>query len=209
MKKTDKMSRTISQIEHMYNSLNEDFWNGELPIPVITVQSAPGTAGHASVARIWQRKDDDAFELNISAEALQLPIEETIDTLLHEMTHIYCRLHNIKECSGAYHNGKFKEIAEAHGLTCYRTERYGWNTKPDDNLIEYALEKGWTEIQIGRKTLWRFGSVAQGSGSAQLPGEKRPSSTRKLVCPCCKQSVRATKTVNIICGDCMEKMLEA
>ena len=96
MKKTDKMSRTISQIEHMYNSLNEDFWNGELPIPVITVQSAPGTAGHTSVARIWQRKDDDAFELNISAEALQLPIEETIDTLLHEMTHIYCRLHGVK-----------------------------------------------------------------------------------------------------------------
>lgn len=40
------------------------------------------------------------------------------------------------------------------------------------------------------------------------PGTKRPSSTRKLVCPCCGLSVRATKTVNILCGDCMQKMEE-
>ena len=30
-----------------------------------------------------------------------------------------------------------------------------------------------------------------------------------LVCPCCGQSVRATKAVNILCGDCLCKMVEA
>ncbi len=48
-----------------------------------------------------------------------------------------------------------------------------------------------------------------GNGGTQTGGSTEPpkrSSTRKYVCPCCKQSIRATKEVNIICGDCMEKM---
>lgn len=38
--------------------------------------------------------------------------------------------------------------------------------------------------------------------------EPRKSSIRKLVSPCCGQSVRATRAINILCGDCMEKMTE-
>ena len=38
---------------------------------------------------------------------------------------------------------------------------------------------------------------------------KKPSSTRKYVCPKCGNSCRATKTINIICGDCMDKMIVA
>lgn len=34
----------------------------------------------------------------------------------------------------------------------------------------------------------------------------RPSSARKYVCPCCGNSVRATKAVNIACLDCNEQM---
>lgn len=206
MKVTDKMSRAIGQLEKMYNTINADIFQGELPIPIITVQSKPGTMGHTTVARIWRKKDEQTFELNIAAEVLDYPIEETLDTLIHEMVHLYCREHDIKETSrnGVYHNKKFKEEAEKRGLTCYQTEKYGWNTTPGDNLIEYAIEKGWNEIRIGRGGGFRL---------PPMPGNKRDkegkkSSTRKYICPKCKQSIRATKTVNIICGDCMEKMIE-
>lgn len=47
------------------------------------------------------------------------------------------------------------------------------------------------------------------NGGALPISTTRPSSTRKLICPCCGQSVRATKAVNILCGDCMVKMVEA
>lgn len=215
MKKTDKMSRTVSQLEHMYNAINTDFFQSALPVPVITVQSKPGSFGHSSVAKVWKRSEDHAYELNIAAEVLTYPIEETIDTLIHEMVHIYCRENGIKEVSrnGSYHNKKFKEIAEAHGLTCFDAGKYGWNTKAGDNLIEYALSKGWSEFEIVRSSLsplWAPPSSSTGASPAPspVPSGKRPSSTRKLVCPCCKQSVRATKKVNIICGDCMQKMVE-
>lgn len=136
--------------------------------------------------------------------------------MIHEMVHLYCREHGIKEVSrgGAYHNKKFKEVAEAHGLTCvYTGAAHGWNTTPGDNLLEYALQKGWSEIKIARNTMipWTrlgTGPTANAPGATPIPGEKRPSSTRKLACPCCGQSVRATKKVNILCGDCLQPMLE-
>lgn len=213
MKQTTKMSRAVSQLEHIYNSLNYDFFDGALPTPIITVQSKPGTMGHCSVAKVWQRKDDKTYELNVAAEVLNYPIEETLDTMLHEMVHLYCRENDIKEVSrgGRYHNGKFKEEAERRGLECYQCGAAGWNTRPSDRLVEYALTKGWNEIRIGRNTLppaMRTGASGTAQPGAATPGGKRPSSTRKLICPRCGQSVRATKKVNILCGDCMEKMVE-
>lgn len=211
MKETTKMSRAICQLEKMYNTLNTDFFNGELEVPIITVQSKPGTWGHCSVAKVWRRKDDNTFEMNIAAEMLDKELEEIIDTLLHEMVHLYCRMHNIKETSrgGKYHNEKFKELAEKCMLNCVKTP-YGWNTVGKDNekLIEYALSKGWTELKIGRGNvnLFTIGGTGTPSNAEATPGTKAPSSTRKYICPKCGMSVRATKVVNILCGDCMEKM---
>ena len=214
MKQTTKMSRAVSQLEHIYNALNTDFFQDELPIPIITVQSKPGTYGHCTTSKVWQRKDGGAYELNIAAEVLNYPIEETLDTMLHEMVHLYCRENGIKEVSrgGKYHNKRFKAEAERRGLACVHCGQYGWNTTPSDNLVEYALSKGWNEIKIGRGSLppiIRTGAsgTAQ-TGAETTGGGKRPSSTRKLQCPKCGCSVRATKTVRIMCMDCMEQMIE-
>ena len=213
MKQATKMSRAVSQLEHIYNSLNADFFAGELPTPIITVQSKPGTMGHCSVSKIWQRKEDKTYELNIAAEVRNYPIEETLDTMLHEMVHLYCRQHDIKEVSrgGKYHNKRFKAIAEEHGLTCVPCGQYGWNTTPGDNLVEYALNKGWNEILLGRNSLppaMRTGATGTAQPGTAPGGGKRPSSTRKLICPKCSQSVRATRKVNILCGDCLLPMVE-
>lgn len=51
MKETTKMSRAVGQLEKMYNTLNLDLWGGQLPTPIITVQSKPG---HTVIAA-WGR----------------------------------------------------------------------------------------------------------------------------------------------------------
>ncbi len=212
MKQTTKMSRAVGQLEHIYNNLNTDFFSSALPIPILTVQSKPGTYGHCTLGQVWQRKLDSAYELNIAAEVLNFPIEEILDTLLHEMVHLYCRINQIQDVSrgGTYHNNKFKAEAEKRGLTCYRTTKYGWNTKPNDKLVEYALSKGWSEICISRNTPISMVPLHSTSSTAAVTAnnDRRPSSTRKLVCPSCGQSVRATRQVYILCGNCMQQMLE-
>lgn len=109
------------------------------------------------------------------------------------------------------------ELAESHGLICiYTGSQYGWSTtaKDNDRLLEYAIEKGYSELQIVRKSFAGIRISATSQQIQQQPvsnpqGEKRPSSTRKLICPGgCGQTVRATKKVCIICGNCLVPMVE-
>ena len=211
MKKTTKMSRTVGALEGLYNHLNNDFFENKLPIPIITVQSKKGSMGHCTVAKVWKRGDSNTYEMNICADVLDYPVEETIDTMLHEMVHLYCRENDIKEVSrgGVYHNKKFKELAEKVGLVCYYNEKIGFNTigKDNEKLIEYALSIDFYGFEICRKgiSLDDNGvsiSVPPVGISPIIPTQTSNSSTRKYQCPHCKNSFRATKDINVICGDC-------
>ncbi len=214
MKETVKTSRTAGYLEKMFRALNRDFFGGELEEPIITIQSTPRAYGHVTVAKTWRRKNDWRHELNIGAETLERPIENVAATMLHEMVHLYNLAHGVQDCSrgGVYHNKKFKAEAERRGLVIEHDERYGWTkTSPSDELLEYILEQGWTEISMNRGLGWTppastGGKAGAGGGTDDGQRPKAKSSTRKYICPCCGQSVRATKVVNIICGNCNEQM---
>ena len=107
------------------------------------------------------------YELNIAAEVLNYAIVETLDTMIHEMVHLYCRENGIKETSrgGTYHNGEFEEEAEKSGLECFKRGQYGWNTKPSEMLVEYALSKDWNEIRIPSSQLLPIPHLSMGRAS--------------------------------------------
>lgn len=216
MKETVKMSRAICQLEKMFNTINTEKFNGELPLPIITIQSKPGTWGSCSRGKIWKRKGEETYELNLAAESVSSKIEEILDTMIHEMIHLYCRTKNLKEVSrsGYYHNKLFKDLAEKHGLICEHMDKYGWNTVGDNNdyLTEYALNHDWNEILIFRDS---YTPIQFSTGTeiiSTVTGELSPvhshntSSTRKYQCPKCKNSCRATKNINIGCLDCGIRM---
>lgn len=214
MKQTIKTSRAAGQLEKMFRMLNAHFFNNALPEPIITLKKTPGAYGHITTAKTWQAGSDRRYEINISTATLDRPIEETTATLLHEMCHLYNLEHNVKDTSGhgGYHNKRFKAAAEGHGLSIDYVPRYGWTrTTPTLELLDFVEAQGWSSIQMaegyntwtGTGTSSRSGGQSNG-GTARPP--KKPSSTRKYVCPICNQSVRATKMVNILCGDCTVKM---
>lgn len=218
MKETVKTSRTAGYLEKMFRALNAEFFNSEIEEPIITIQSTPRAYGHVTVNKTWKRKEDWKHELNIGAENLNRPIENLCATIVHEMVHLYNIAHNVQDCSrgGSYHNKKFKDEAEKRGLKIEHHEKYGWTiTEPGDRLIEFVLNQNWTEIDINRGTGLNWtpppsagGKAAGGNTTGTNQGPKK-TSTRKYICPTCGQSIRATKTVNIICGNCMEHMQEA
>lgn len=215
MKETVKTSRTAGYLEKIFRALNADWFEGELEEPIITIQSTPNAYGHVTVAKTWKRKDDWRHELNMGAETIDRPIEEVVATMMHEMVHLYNIAHGVQDCSrgGTYHNKKFRDEAERRGLAIKHHEKYGWTiTEPTMELIEYIINKGWGEISIRRGYEWtppRSTGTKTGNGNTAGPaaGPKK-SSTRKLKCPCCGNSVRATKAVRIMCMDCMEQMQE-
>ena len=214
-KKMCKVSRVNGQLERLFRLLNQDLFNGQLEEPIITIQSTPRAYGHYSVHPIWTvNGEEKRHEINIGAGTLDRDIEYTVATLLHEMCHMYNdTVLNVQDCSrgGMYHSKKFKEVAESVGLIVTRTEKYGWaHTEPSDALIEWILDHDIEEIRINRTEptgIRVVGGNTAASGGLTITGSNPNSHSRKYICPCCGNSVRATKQVNVICGDCMEKMI--
>lgn len=199
MQKISESSQTVAYLEKIYKQLNKDKFNGELEKPFITIQPTPNAYGHITTSRVWQTGEKERYEININAETLNRPIENTVATILHEMTHMYNIIHGIQDCSrgNTYHNKKFKEKAETVGLEIQYDKKIGWSiTKPTEELIKYIATKKWNKIPVIRNP----------QISAGKNGTKAKSSTRKYICPACGMSVRATKEVYLICGNCKEKM---
>ena len=214
MKELTSYNRVAGYLNKVFDLLNNRFFEGALSRPTITIQSTPKAYGHFSLREdTWVSKLGGTHEINIGAGTLARPIEEVVATLLHEMVHYDNYERGVQDCSrgNTYHNRKFKESAEAHGLTVQHSERYGWShTAPSDALLDLVLEYGLTDILITRNEFsgFQIGGTGTHSGT-QIGTTPKKTSTRKYICPCCGMSIRATREVNIGCLDCNVKMVPA
>ena len=216
MKELTSYNRVAGYLNKIFDLLNQEFFESTLSRPTITIQSTPKAYGHFSLNKdTWISKLGGTHEINIGAGTLARPIENVVATLLHEMVHYFNHINGVQDCSrgNTYHNRRFKEAAEARGLIISHSDKYGWsNTEPSDELLEFCLRFGLTEILINRNEATYFrvggGSGAHSGGVDGITPPARPSSTRKYICPCCRMSVRATRTVRIACIDCQERMIE-
>ena len=181
MKQTVKTSRAAGQLEKMFRELNKHYFAGKLPEPIISLKKTPSAYGHITCSKVWQAGGENKYEINISSATLDRPIEETASTLLHEMVHEYCMETGIKDTSnnGVYHNRRFKEQAEAHGLTDDHHEKYGWTiTSPSEELLDFIIFQGWQDIQMGERLAWAdmagTGAGSTSPGSSQTGAPKPP-----------------------------------
>ncbi len=212
MKQTVKTSRTAGYLEKIFRALNEHYYGGRLEEPVITIQSTPKAYGHVTVAKSWAREDGETrHELNIGAGTLDRPIENVVATMQHEMVHLWNIQQGVQDCSraGQYHNKRFKAEAEARDLILSYDPRVGWSvTEPGDGLIEFILEQGWGEIKMSRLEGWQAtGLGGRGPAVTGTAGTSPKGNSRKLQCPCCGASVRATRDgLRLMCMDCGKQM---
>ncbi len=214
MKELTSYNRVAGYLNKIFDLLNAEFFENALSRPTITIQSTPRAYGHFSLRDdTWVSKLGGTHEINIGAGTLSRPIEEVTATLLHEMIHYFNYENGIQDCSrgNTYHNRRFKAAAEAHGLTVTHSDKYGWShTAPGEALLDFVLENGLTDILINRNEFKGFQITGTGTHSGTgIATPPRTSSTRKYICPCCGNSVRATKAVNIACLDCETRMVLA
>ena len=176
MKQTVKTSRAAGQLEKMFRELNKHYFAGKLPEPIISLKKTPSAYGHITCSKVWQAGGENKYEINISSATLDRPIEETASTLLHEMVHEYCMETGIKDTSnnGVYHNRRFKEQAETHGLTVDHHEKYGWTiTSPSEELLDFIIFQGWQDIQMGERLAWS--DMQAPEQAARHPAAVRPA----------------------------------
>ncbi|MCL2862421.1 MAG: SprT-like domain-containing protein, partial [Firmicutes bacterium] len=175
------------------------FFENALSKIVITIQAdmKQRALGWFTPYEAWSGAGDTTSpEINISANYLDRPPHEIISTMLHEMCHQYAYQHDIQDCSrnNTYHNKRFKEIAERHGLEVTKSVKGGYNVTALTAEAREIVEPIVSLLNLKRVVPTKLG--------------KKTSSTRKYMCPECEMTVRATKEVNIKCGDCDEVMSE-
>lgn len=192
------LQEVIGQLESLFSKFNKKFFDGQLEKPVITISpdTTRGAYGWCTSWKAWKQgggQDSEGYyEINMCAEYLNRAFEETCSTLIHEMVHLMNLQDGVQDTSrsGMYHNRKFKQTAEGHGLTIEKDAKYGWcRTKLTDDALEYIRT-----IDGQAFTLYRS-KVPKVKGSSS-------SSSMKYVCPGCGVIIRATKEVNVMCADC-------
>jgi hypothetical protein len=196
MENSVSLQVVIGKLETLFDKFNEKFFNNELERPVITVSpdTTKGAYGWCTAWKAWKDHEDSDgyYEINMCAEHLNRPFEETCGTLIHEMVHLLNLQNEIQDTSrsGMYHNKKFKQVAEQHGLTVEKNEKYGWCiTKPNDEAAEYIHSLDEEAFKLRRTKIPKIMTSSS-------------SSSRKYVCPGCGTIIRATKEVRVICSDC-------
>lgn len=210
MKELTSYNRTVQYLNKVFKIINTEYYNEELEMPTITIQSTVGTYGHVTTSKVWQTESGNAsYELNIGADYLARPIENIVATLIHESVHLYCLQNGIKDTSnrGVYHNKTFKQLAESKGLEIDRHERYGWTiTDPTEETIDFCIRNDLTDIKVTRNTGFSFTGIGvdkAGNGKPTRPtATPKKGNSIKWICPCCGAIVRSTKELNIVCGDC-------
>lgn len=216
MKQLSNYQRTTNYLVKVFKAVNEEYFNNELETPTITIQTSVGAYGHITTSKVWNNNGVSTYELNIGAETISRPIENVVATMIHEACHLYALMHDIKDTNnrGVYHNKRFKKIAEEMGhLQIEQHERYGWTiTHPTEDTINFCIANGFEDILINRESPYSFrgiGVATTGNGTPAAPKVRKPSSTRKYICPCCGNSFRATKDLNVMCMDCDVQFVKA
>lgn len=216
MKELTSYNRVTQYLNKVFKLINSEYFDNELEMPTITIQSTVGAYGHVTTSKVWKTESGKAsYELNIGADYLDRPIENIVATLIHEGCHLYAKENGIKDTSnrGVYHNKRFKALAEDRGLIIEKHSRYGWTiTTPSEATINFCIDNDLQEVLITRHTGITFtgvGTGKNGNGTPVKPTAPKKGNSIKWICPCCGAIVRSTKILNIVCGDCNEKFIQA
>lgn len=201
-----------TEVYCIYDRLNRKYFNNELPtVPIYIHPNLNKIACFdPNIVTVYDRRESQKCQMSFSDYIYSAPVVEVCEMMLHLMCHYYCFLKGIKDTSNkhAYHNKKFKETAESHGLIVGRN-RYGYCiTSPSTGLIEFVNNK-MSDIQWGNVFRYKVNSsITEEALNTLSPKQPAlavydpPSHHRKYMCMRCGISVRATKDVKIKCANC-------
>lgn len=206
--KDQGLAPALAEFHRVFDAVNEKFFKGDLPSPIITIQSngrMVNALGWCTSWRAWQTAKAEAeaegdeeggtldgrFEINLSAEYMNRPTNDLMETLVHEVAH-YANAHQgTKDCSGSqYHNKHFKAMAEYLWLHVEKTPKHGWaRTAPTPELLEF-----FGELKID-DTVFEFART----GTVTKP----KAATKMKLWECrCGTKIRAAVEIDATCNKC-------
>lgn len=209
-----------------FDYFNEVLFAGELPRCMLNFSRLSGACGYF-VPKRWRRAEDRTHEISLNPDLLHLPAIEIMQTLVHEMCHLW--QHELGKPSRAgYHNREWAAKMETVGLMPSSTGKPG-GAKTGQHMADYVIHGGrffdafgylpsecllpWVS---GRE--WTMTMVVPGAGQdvvdPALPdaGDDAPTEDPvknrnkiKYTCRRCLANVWGKPELQIICGVCYER----
>ena len=223
-KKLITIDDVTAQLHQVFDKFNQTFFNNELPQTALTIQSTKHrkrTMGWCTKNPVWsfENGENSLYEINLSAEFLDQGFFETMDTLLHEMVHLFNQVKNIQDVSrkGQYHNKHFKNkvLELGYEYDSDKPDKYvGWGYARIGSELTNRIDNLDIDKEVFR--LARHGSqylslVAEGKGLGEAKEQaqamentvKNASGSIKYVCPGCRLIIRSYKSgIDINCNEC-------
>ena len=171
------------EIEKIFNSFNELYFDNSLSLPLIKYGN--NFYGALNQNAVTKNGSSYSHEMTLPVEMLNKTIDEIAACVLHNMIHEYDYVYEKKMASrgDTYHNQKFKLFAEKCGLSCEYTDKNGWITHTNDSFRQQCVELGFKKEWSKRYT---------------FKSGKKDSSTVKYIDKASGESVRATKPNHIL-----------
>ena len=137
-------------------------WTSQ-PTPLVPVTQTKGRRSNCLgyfAAERWSTKEGEfRAELQVSSEFLNRDPVEIVGTIIHEVVHVWCHAHGVKECGGnGRHNSKCKPLFESVGLdVADPVDWYGFGyTTVNDalrNEIEQDFQPDLAAFNLYRRTI--------------------------------------------------------
>ncbi|MDW2116338.1 SprT-like domain-containing protein [Vibrio sp. 1731] len=191
---------------------------------LITLQREKKTYGYFSPERFVSRDGDKTDEIAMNPAYFAVcPPEEVMQTLVHEMTHLW-QYHFGKPGRRGYHNKEWANKMESIGLMPSSTGQPGGD-KTGDKMADYIIEGSvfddlcqslltgdfrisWADKFPDRDKLQAaiengtVGDMAEGLSEMLMEMPEQKQTRAKFTCPECGVNVWGKPSLNLICGDC-------
>lgn len=198
-----------SELYSAYSLFNERYFDNKLPSVIITLERNYRIKGYFSPNRFSQRdetSDEKRHEIAMNPEYFGLhTVEETLATLIHEMTHLFF-YGNDKSSVKGYHSKKWAAKMEEIGLIPTNTGCIGG--KKTGYVITQVIKENGSFDRFVKKMIENGFTISWKDSffSTEKTVKEKKKKRYKYKCSC-GHSIWAKKGLNILCCDCKESYL--
>jgi hypothetical protein len=200
-------TQTYTSLATAYDFFNQEFFSGELPPCLITMQRHKGAYGYFSGERFASLADPkevtDEIALNPALFGNRKP-HEVLSTLAHEMVHLW-QHHYGKPPRKGYHDRQWAAKMHKIGLIPSASGEPGG--KETGQKMTHLIAENGRFAQAVNKLLVEHPAILYSDRSdTDTARKKKAASKTKYTCPTCGLNAWAKPEAPLVCGTCQEPM---
>ncbi len=204
--KANPAPAAYAELQEAYDYFNRELFGGKLPQAMLAQHRHPKSYGYWAEKRWADGENAKAGELALNPEYLKTrPLPETLATLVHEQCHVWQTYFGEAPRSG-YHNKQWADKMQATGLMPSTTEAEG-GKRTGSKVSHYIIEGG--PFALACERLLADGFTLTWSCSPEPEAERKETKSgkrTKYVCPACEAAAWGKEDLNLMCGECEERM---